>query len=138
MRERIDAARQEGTTLGGDVEVRIEGLPPGLGSYAQWDTRLDGLLAQAVMSVQAVKAVSFGAGAMGGDVPGHEFHDAIVLTDEATPAVDRPTNRGRRTRSRGHQRPATDDSCGDETDFNDAQGVAQHQPEDRNRRTRAL
>lgn len=94
MRTRIDAARKEGTTLGGTVEIVALGVPPGLGSYAQWDRKLDGQLAQAVMSVHAVKSVSIGLGAEGGTRPGHEFHDAIQLA--GTPpdvSLSRPTNR---------------------------------------------
>src|SRR4029450_4572924 len=54
----IDKATREGNTVGGVFEVVVKGLPPGLGSFAQWDRRLDGRLAQALMSIQAVKAVS--------------------------------------------------------------------------------
>jgi chorismate synthase len=96
MRAAVDAALQAGTTLGGDIEIVALGLPPGLGSYVQWDRRLDGLLAQAVMSVQAVKAVSIGAGALGGQVSGDAFHDAMALAEGAVgqpPRLYRPTNR---------------------------------------------
>src|ERR1019366_4146979 len=57
MRAEIDAARKDGDTLGGVVEVAIYGLPPGLGSHAHWDRRLDGRLAGAMMSIQAIKGV---------------------------------------------------------------------------------
>ncbi len=62
MKQSISKAWQEGNTLGGVVEVIVEGLPVGLGSYTQWDLKLDGKLAQAIMSVQAVKAVEIGDG----------------------------------------------------------------------------
>ena len=62
MKERISDAWQSGDTLGGVVEVIAEGLPVGLGSYTQWDRKLDGRLAQALLSVQAIKAVEFGDG----------------------------------------------------------------------------
>lgn len=94
MREHVQAARKEGTTLGGEVVVRVDGLPPGLGSYVQWDRKLDGQLAQAVMSVQAVKAVSIGLGFEGSTRNGHQFHDAIEPSSSVGHLpVTRPTNR---------------------------------------------
>jgi chorismate synthase len=77
----IDLAKKAGDTLGGVFEVVARGLPPGLGSFAQWDRRLDGRLAQALMSIQAVKAVSVGAGFEAGRVPGTRFHDEILYDD---------------------------------------------------------
>ncbi|WP_292835788.1 chorismate synthase [Microbacterium sp.] len=62
MVEEVDAARHDGDTLGGIVEVLAYGLPPGLGSHVQWDRRLDGKLAQAIMSIQAIKGVEIGDG----------------------------------------------------------------------------
>ncbi len=91
IRKHIDDTRKAGSTLGGTVEVIVQNMPPGVGSYIQWDRRLDGLLAQAVMSIQAVKAVSFGAGSQGSQRDGYNFHDAINLNDEH--ALTRPTNR---------------------------------------------
>ncbi len=58
----IDAAREAGDTLGGAFEVIATGVPPGLGSYIQWDRKLDGRLAQALMSIPAIKAVGVGLG----------------------------------------------------------------------------
>jgi chorismate synthase len=58
----VDAAKKDGDTLGGIVEVLAYGLPPGLGSHVQWDRRLDGKLAQALMSIQAIKGVEVGDG----------------------------------------------------------------------------
>src|SRR5207253_6453730 len=60
--ERVDRATEEGDTLGGIVEVKVFDPPFGLGSHAQWDRKLDGLLAQAVMSIQAIKGVEIGLG----------------------------------------------------------------------------
>ncbi len=57
------------------------GLPPGLGSFAQWDRRLDGRLGQALMSIPAVKAVAVGAGFMAGHTAGSRFHDEILYDD---------------------------------------------------------
>jgi chorismate synthase len=77
----IDAAKRAGDTVGGVFEVVARGVPPGLGSFAHWDRRLDGRLAQALMSIQAVKGVSLGAGAEGGEIPGSAFHDEILFDD---------------------------------------------------------
>lgn len=81
MRQAIDDARMAGTTLGGELEIIADGVPAGLGSYAQWDRKLDGQLAQAIMSIQAVKAVSIGDGANAGQQPGHLVHDPIIKAD---------------------------------------------------------
>jgi chorismate synthase len=72
----IDAARAEGDTLGGVVAVVASNVPAGLGSYSQWDRRLDGLIAQAMCSIQSVKAVELGAGFAGAGLPGSAVHDA--------------------------------------------------------------
>jgi chorismate synthase len=77
----IDQAKRDGDTVGGVFEVVVRGLPPGLGSFAQWDRRLDGRLAQALMSIHAVKAVSVGAGFSAGQVSGARFHDEILYDD---------------------------------------------------------
>ena len=87
----IDAARAKGDTVGGAFEVVARGVPAGLGSYGQWDRRLDGRLAQALMSIQAVKAVAIGAGFQAGTVPGSAFHDEIVHDEKR--GLHRPTNR---------------------------------------------
>ncbi|TMD26458.1 MAG: chorismate synthase, partial [Chloroflexi bacterium] len=73
----IDEAAERGDTLGGTFRVVARGLPPGLGSYVHWDRKLDGRLAQAVLSINAVKGVEFGAGFAGVARPGSEFHDEI-------------------------------------------------------------
>jgi chorismate synthase len=87
----IDRCKKQGDTVGGIFEVVIRGLPPGLGSFAQWDRRLDGRLAQALMSIPAVKAVSIGDGFAAGHTSGAAFHDEI-LYDDAQGLV-RPSNR---------------------------------------------
>ncbi|MCY3004570.1 MAG: chorismate synthase [Planctomycetota bacterium] len=73
----IDQMAQEGDTLGGIVEVRVEGLPFGLGTHAQWDRKLDGKLAQAVMAVQAIKGVEIGMGFEAARKRGSQVHDPI-------------------------------------------------------------
>jgi len=73
----IDEVGDQGDTLGGTFRVIARGLPPGLGSYVHWDRKLDGRLAQAVMSINAIKAVEFGAGFEGASRRGSEFHDEI-------------------------------------------------------------
>ena len=78
----IDKAKRAGDTVGGVFEVVVRGLPPGLGSFGQWDRRLDGRLAQALMSIPAVKAVALGAGFEGGERAGSAFHDEIFYDDE--------------------------------------------------------
>lgn len=77
MRGEIDKAKKAGDTLGGSFQVIARGVPAGLGSYAQWDRRLDGALARAVMSVPAVKAVSIGSGIASSGMKGSETHDEI-------------------------------------------------------------
>ena len=74
----IDAAKARGDTLGGVVEVRVRGLVPGLGSHVHYDRKLDGRLAQAVMSVPAIKGVEIGLGFEAARRPGSEVHDPIL------------------------------------------------------------
>lgn len=76
-KKKIDRARKEGDSLGGLFEVVCTGLPIGLGSHVQWDRKLDGRLAQAIMSVQAVKSVEIGLGKEVADLPGSQVHDEI-------------------------------------------------------------
>ncbi len=78
----IDQTREQGDTLGGLIEVHAYGVPVGLGSHAQWDRKLDARLAQAVMSVQAIKAVEFGAGFECAVQPGSRIHDPIFHSEE--------------------------------------------------------
>jgi len=89
----IDRAREAGDTMGGSFEVIAHGVPPGLGSYVQWDRKLDGRLAQAMMSIPAIKAVGIGRGPAVATVPGSRVHDEIVPGGPDAPAgVSRPTN----------------------------------------------
>lgn len=87
----IDRAKKDGDTVGGVVEVVARGVPAGLGSYVQWDRRLDGRIAQALMSIHAVKAVAIGDGFAGGVTRGSLFHDEILWSAGA--GIERPTNR---------------------------------------------
>lgn len=82
MVQEIDAARNRGDSLGGIFEIIVTGLPPGLGSYAHWDRRLDGRLAQAIMSIPAIKGVEIGLGFAGAAVPGSQYHDPIGYNSE--------------------------------------------------------
>jgi len=75
----IDNAKAAGDTLGGKFEVIFENLPVGLGSYVHFDRCLDGKIAQAVMSIPAVKSVSFGEGQHGYKIPGSKFHDEMFI-----------------------------------------------------------
>jgi chorismate synthase len=77
MKEEVDNVLRTGDSLGGVFEVVAHGVPPGLGTYAQWDERLDALLAAAVMSLQAVKAVEIGSGIASATSPGSSVHDEI-------------------------------------------------------------
>jgi len=96
MRQRIDEARDAGDTVGGAFEVIARGVPPGLGSHVQWDRKLDGRLAQALMSIHAIKAVGIGRSAEVGHRPGSRVHDEIVLAQGEpsgqVPGITRPTN----------------------------------------------
>lgn len=81
MKRAIDAAQSGGDTLGGVVEVQVLGVPPGLGSYVQWDRKLDARLAMALMSVQAIKGVEIGIGFDAARSPGSLVHDEIFYKD---------------------------------------------------------
>jgi chorismate synthase len=83
MIDAIDAAKREGDTLGGVVEVVARGLPAGLGSHVSWDARLDGRIAGALMSIQAIKGVEIGLGFEGAMRPGSRVHDPIVRDEAA-------------------------------------------------------
>ncbi|HVN72817.1 MAG TPA: chorismate synthase [Desulfomonilia bacterium] len=88
MEHSIDRASQEGDTIGGEFVVMVEGLPAGIGSYTQWDQRLDALLSMHLMSIPAIKAVQIGAGVACGILPGSMVHDPIL----ATYPKSRPSN----------------------------------------------
>ena len=77
----IDEVAERGDTLGGTFRIIARGVPLGLGSYVHWDRKLDGRLAQAVLSINAIKGVEFGAGFEGAARPGSEFHDQIDYAD---------------------------------------------------------
>ncbi|MBX7165561.1 MAG: chorismate synthase [Pirellulales bacterium] len=96
LKELIDRCGKEGDTLGGVLEIRVEGLPFGLGTHAQWDRKLDGRLAQAVMAVQAIKGVEIGLGFEAARRRGSQVHDPIQFdaahSDAANLGYERPTN----------------------------------------------
>jgi chorismate synthase len=77
MKEEVDKVLRSGDSVGGVFEVVARQVPPGLGSYVQWDERLDAMLAAAVMSLQAVKAVEIGSGIQAAHSPGSAVHDEI-------------------------------------------------------------
>ncbi|WP_442601099.1 chorismate synthase [Paenibacillus sp. KN14-4R] len=87
----IDAAKADGDTLGGIVEVIVEGVPVGLGSHVQWDRKLDGRIAQAVVSIQAFKGVEFGIGFEAAERRGSNVHDPIVYSEDG--GFSRSSNR---------------------------------------------
>ena len=82
MIEAIDAAKHEGDSVGGVVEVRVSGVPIGLGSHVHWDRKLDGLIAQAVCSINAFKAVAFGSGFDATASRGSLIHDVILPAEQ--------------------------------------------------------
>ena len=77
IREKLDEATDRGDTVGGEIEIIVTGLPPGLGSPAQWNTRLDGKLAAAIMSIPAIKGVEIGDGFRLAEKWGSDSHDEI-------------------------------------------------------------
>lgn len=87
----VAAAKEAGDTLGGWFEITAAGVMPGLGSHGQWDRRLDGRLAGAVVSIPAIKGVEFGAGFACGTLPGSQIHDEIFYSEER--GYYRTTNR---------------------------------------------
>jgi chorismate synthase len=91
MVEAVDEAKRRGETLGGSILVAAKGVPPGLGSYASWDRKLDGRIAQALMSVPAVKAVELGSAIEASRGFGSSAHDEIERSKDGT--LRRRTNR---------------------------------------------
>jgi chorismate synthase len=87
----IDQAREAGETLGGTIVVAARGVPVGLGSYVQWTEKLDGRIAQAILSIHAVKAVSIGDGVAAAQRLGSDVHDPISFDEEHR--YHRKTNR---------------------------------------------
>ena len=116
LEQRIDEARAERDTVGGVVEVRAHGVPPGLGSYATKDERLDARLAAALMGIQAVKGVEIGAGFELAERRGSEAHDEI-FADESGRSLQRDQLRGwggrRRLERRADRRPRGDEAAAD-------------------------
>jgi chorismate synthase len=115
MIERIDrAGAEEGDTLGGIFEVVAKGCAPGLGSHMSWSAKIDGQLAQAIMSIHAVKAVELGEGVANASKPGSQVHDEIVYNQDSR-AFGRTSNRaggleggmtnGEELRVRGYLKP---------------------------------
>ncbi|MGI4755253.1 MAG: chorismate synthase [Janthinobacterium lividum] len=94
MKGEVDRALRTGDTVGGVFEVVAHGVPPGIGTHVNWDERLDGLLAQAVMSLQAVKAVEIGRGVTAAESMGSNVHDAIGYAEEGGDAATRFTRVG--------------------------------------------
>jgi len=82
MIELIDRTKADGDTIGGVVECIITGLPVGLGSHVQWDRKLDGRIAQAVVSINAFKGVEVGIGFEAARIPGSQVHDEILYSEE--------------------------------------------------------
>jgi len=104
MIRRIDQAKQDGDTLGGEIEVVARGLPAGLGSHVHWDRKLDGRLAGALMSIPAVKAVEIGLGFEAARRPGSQVHDPIDADTLPGQPATSPALRGgykRRTNNAG-------------------------------------
>jgi chorismate synthase len=92
MKAEVDAVLRTGDTVGGVFEVVVHGLPPGVGTHANWDERMDGLLGQAVMSLQAVKAVEIGRGVTAAESVGSAVHDAIGYEGERFTKFSREQN----------------------------------------------
>jgi len=92
MIQEIDAVKEAGDTLGGIFEVVVDGLPVGLGSYTQWDRRLEGDLAKAFLSLNAIKGVEFGLGFESARRRGSEVHDPLYWNSDKTRVI-RKTNR---------------------------------------------
>lgn len=79
MIKKIEDAKEEGDTLGGILEIVVENVPVGLGSHTNWDTKLDGRLAGAIISIQGMKSVEFGLGSLASSTKGSEFQDEIIF-----------------------------------------------------------
>ena len=113
MKEEVDRALKTGDSVGGVFEVVVHNVPPGLGTYAQWDERLDAMLAAAVMSLQAVKAVEIGAGVTAAGSPGSLVHDEIGYEAESgftrasnnAGGIEGGVSNGQDIRVRGYLKP---------------------------------
>lgn len=82
IKEEIDNAKHNGVSLGGEIQVKFKNLPVGLGSFTHWDRRLDGLLAQAIMSIPAIKSVEIGLGKNSANLTGDKVHDELFFENE--------------------------------------------------------
>ena len=116
MKDQVDKVLKTGDSVGGVFEVVAHGVPPGLGTYAQWDERLDALLAAAVMSLQAVKAVEIGSGVTAAASPGSAVHDeigygepsnftAFTRTRNNAGGIEGGVSNGEEIRVRGYLKP---------------------------------
>ncbi|MGA9471766.1 MAG: chorismate synthase [Terriglobales bacterium] len=116
MKEQVDNVLRTGDSVGGVFEVVARNVPPGLGSYVQWDERLDGLLAAAVMSLHAVKAVEIGSGIQAAHSPGSAVHDEIgyqrdsgfsgfTRTRNNAGGIEGGVSNGQEIRVRGYLKP---------------------------------
>ncbi|MGB7823623.1 MAG: chorismate synthase [Candidatus Sulfotelmatobacter sp.] len=116
MKDEVDKVLKTGDSLGGVFEVVAHGVPPGLGTYAQWDERPDALLAAAVMSLQAVKAVEIGSGIVAAASPGSAVHDeigygeptsftAFTRTRNNAGGIEGGVSNGEEIRVRGYLKP---------------------------------
>jgi len=116
----IDHVAELGDTVGGTFRVVARGVPPGLGSYVSWDRKLDGRIAQAILSINAIKGVEFGAGFLGAARHGSDFHDQIEYQGGRFRHL---TNRrwpdGRDDQRRAHRPPR-----GDQADLDDEKADA--------------
>jgi len=116
MKEEVDKVLRTGDSVGGVFEVVAQHVPPGLGSYVQWDERLDAMLAAAVMSLQAVKAVEIGSGIQAAHSPGSAVHDEIgyqrnsgfagfTRTRNNAGGIEGGVSNGQEIRVRGYLKP---------------------------------
>jgi len=116
MKQEVDKVLRTGDSLGGVFEVVAHRVPPGLGTHVQWDERLDALLAAAVMSLQAVKAVEIGSGVQAAYSPGSAVHDEIgyqkqsgfsgfTRTRNNAGGIEGGTSNGEQIRIRGYLKP---------------------------------
>ena len=132
MVEAIDAARNAGDTLGGVVEGRAHGVPIGLGSHVHWDRKIDGRLAQALMSIHSVKGVEIGGGFGATRLTGSHVHDVILPREQWTrPPVGARDEQRRRHRRRHHRRPGRRRARRAEADRHAAALAAVRRPADR-------
>ncbi len=110
MMAAIDDAKKNGDTLGGVCEIVVQGLPIGLGDHTQWDRKLDGRIAQAMMSIQAIKGVEIGLGFKAATLSGSQVHDPIHLHSRQSRHAEwriPPADKWRRRIGRRHHQRVT-------------------------------